>query len=155
MQIHHFAFLWHGSRHSPAIALYQVAKKPSQLFNEPRCSGFNRRITHRTIKDSLIRVAMNIRMRGRIENYTRRSTRKLIEKTRASRTSVRRTIRENHTLRPLEIRKVHELTDANRKNSSTKSRLLLERTTRGELQNLVLSDEQISSVKQVLNYTQR
>ncbi|KIH61125.1 hypothetical protein ANCDUO_08608 [Ancylostoma duodenale] len=155
--------------HSAIVALYRSGMKPLQIFKELKSIGVSQSQVYRAIKRYLgtgsskkrhgggrrrtARIAANIgRLRKRLQRNPRQSSRKSSKSTGISRSTVMRIVKEDLGLKPFKLRKVQELSSAQKGNRLTRSRALLKRPANGELENMVLfSDEKIFTVEQVLN----
>lgn len=148
-------------KRNAVIRLYQCKKRPCEILKALKDFEINRQFIYRTIKrfnetgsvkkrvsggksPSATCPDMVRKVKAQIARNPRRSSNQIAKKLKISDRSVRRILKDKLKLKPYKIQKIHELAPKQMKVRLERAKLLKRLHERGELPNIVFSDEKIS-----------
>lgn len=157
-----------NSKRQAVLALHLNGKSNQQIVRDLQALNVNKSFVSRTIKRFRDTGSVNKRygggrkptavtprnvqrVRKRLVRNPRRSAKKLATEIDISRTSLRRIMKYKLKVKAYKIQKVHMLTPKQKKVRLDRAKRLKEMADRGELENLVFSDEKLFTIEQVVN----
>lgn len=155
-------------KRNAVIALHLGKKSTMDIVRELKHLKIDRWFVYRTIKRYNETGSVNDRprsgrpksattkkivkkVRERIRQNPRRSANEMAKDMKISQSSMKRILDKDLGLKPYKHQKVHELTAKQKKVRLDRAKLLLRRQNRGEIPNIVFSDEKNFPVEQFVN----
>ena len=156
-------------KRSPVVGLYRAGKTAGEIFRLLKNGGVKRASVYWTIKRyketgstkdrpgrgrpaSALTPAAVRKVRRQLLKNLRLSVRKLSRTMEFSNSSVHRLVRNKLGFRAFKHRRVHELTEQQKRNRLAKSKALKKRFAGQTSPNIVFSDEKLFTVEQVVNH---
>ena len=150
------------------VALHKTGLKPCQILCRLRHLPVSRSMVYRTIRrytetgsvnkrhnggsrPTATAPAMVRRVRARLYRNPKRSAKKMAIQVGISPRSMRRILKNKLKTKPFKIQKVQDLNDNQKATRMERARQLKSRYGKGELPNIVFTDEKIFTVEQYVN----